>query len=71
MLANGNDAITVPFGATSFTFDKPVAFGSSYNVVVTQQPSVGGLLNLTCTVKANGSGNMGASNITNVDVNCL
>jgi hypothetical protein len=69
VLANGTDALTVQFGQTSFTFDKPVAYGSSYNVVVQQQPS---LLNLqlTCTV-SNGSGTMGAGPVANVDVSCL
>ena len=70
VLANGADAITVPFGATTFTFDKQVAYGSSYNVVVQSQPSLLGLT-LTCTVTANGSGVMGAGNVTNVVVTCL
>jgi len=69
-LANGTDAITVQFGQTSFTFDQPVAYGSSYNVVVSQQPSVAGLLSLTCTV-SNGGGVMGAGNVANVVVTCL
>jgi hypothetical protein len=69
-LANGTDAITVQFGQTSFTFDQSVAYGSSYNVVVQQQPSVLGLLTLNCTV-SNGGGVMGAGNVTNVFVACL
>jgi len=70
VLANGTDAITVQFGQTSFTFDQRVAYGSSYNVVVQQQPSVLGLVQLTCSV-SNGGGVMGAGNVTNVAVTCL
>jgi len=70
VLANGADAITVQFGQTSFTFGQPVAYGSSYNVVVQQQPSVLGLVQLTCTV-SNGGGVMGAGNVTSVVVTCL
>jgi hypothetical protein len=71
-LANGPDEITVPFsvGQINFTFDKPVAYLSSYTVVVSQQPSVLGLT-LTCTVKANGSGTMVVGGVSNVDVECL
>ncbi len=70
VLANGTDAITVQFGQTSFTFGQPVAYGSMYNVVVQQQPSVLGLVQLTCAV-SNGGGVMGAGNVTNVVVTCL
>jgi hypothetical protein len=69
VLANGTDAITVQFGQTSFTFDQLVAYGSSYNVVVQQQPALVGL-QLTCTV-GNGGGVMGAGNVNNVVVTCL
>jgi hypothetical protein len=69
VLANGTDAITVQFGQTSFTFDQLVAYGSNYNVVVQQQPSLVGL-QLTCTV-GNGGGVMGAGNVANVVVTCL
>ena len=70
VLANGADTLTVLFGATTFTFSKPVAFGSSYDVVVQSQPSLLGLVQLTCSVSA-GSGVMGAGNVTNVVVTCL
>jgi hypothetical protein len=69
ILANGTDAITVPFGSSSFQFDKQVAYGSSYSVVVQQQPTVVGLPLLACTV-SNGSGFMGAGDVTNVYVSC-
>ncbi len=70
VLANGTDAITVQFGQTSFTFDQPVAYGSSYSVVVQQQPKLVGLLQLNCSV-SNGGGVMGAGNVANVVVTCL
>jgi len=69
ILANGTDAITVLFGSSSFQFDKQVAYGSSYSVVVQQQPTVVGLPLLACTV-SNGSGFMGAGDVTNVYVSC-
>jgi hypothetical protein len=47
-----------------FTFSTPVAEGSTYSVTVGTQPT-----NQTCTV-ANGSGTMGAANVTNVTVTC-
>jgi hypothetical protein len=72
VLANGTDTLTVPFGATTFTFGKSVVFGSSYDVVVQSQPSLLGLglVQLTCSV-SKGSGVMGAGNVTTVAVNCL
>jgi len=70
-LANGNDVLTVSFAQSSFTFANPVPYGSSYNVVVSQQPSVAGLLPLTCTVTANGSGRMVVGGVGNVYVQCL
>jgi hypothetical protein len=71
--ANGTETLTVQFGANTFTFNNPVAFGSSYDVVVQTQPSLLSLLGLvvqlTCSVSS-GSGNMGTSNVTNVVVTC-
>jgi hypothetical protein len=48
----------------AFTFSIPVAQGSPYNVTVTNQPAT-----QTCTV-GNGTGIMGAGNVTNVNVTC-
>jgi hypothetical protein len=69
VLANGTDAIQVGSGQTSFTFDKQVAYGTGYNVVVQSQPSVAGLLTMTCTVTGNGSGKM-VGPVSNVLVSC-
>lgn len=60
---NGSDNLTVNSNG-SFTFSTPVAQGASYNVTILTQPST-----QTCTV-TNGSGTVGASNITNVQVTC-
>lgn len=63
LLNNSSDAKLV---ATSgdFTFSTPVAEGSLYNVTVGTQPA-----GQTCNV-INGSGTMGANNVTNVGVTC-
>lgn len=60
---NGSDNLTVNSNG-SFTFSTPVAQGVTYNVTILTQPST-----QTCTV-TNGSGTVGASNITNVQVIC-
>ncbi len=48
----------------AFTFNTQQASGASYNVTVLTQPS-----GQTCSV-TNGSGTLGSSNVTNVDVVC-
>jgi hypothetical protein len=59
---NGTDLSINANGA--FTFASLVAEGAPYNVTVLTQPA-----SQTCTV-TNGSGIMGASNVTNVGVTC-
>ena len=61
---NGGDDLTVNSGATTFQFATPVAYGSSYNVTVFQQPT-----GLTCSV-SNGSGANATANVTNVSLTC-
>jgi large repetitive protein len=51
----------------SFTFTQKIAEGVDYTVVRSQNPSG---LNQTCTV-TNGTGTMGAANVTNVSVDCV
>jgi|GEM_PF-5262738 len=63
LLNNGSDADTITSNG-SFTFSTPIAEGSPYNVTVGTQP-----LCQTCIV-TNGSGIVGASNITNISVSC-
>jgi hypothetical protein len=62
---NGGDNLSVPAGATTFTFATKLASGSAYAVTVKTQPTSPAQ---TCTV-ASGSGTATA-NVTNVAVTC-
>jgi uncharacterized repeat protein (TIGR03803 family) len=64
VLANGSDSLAVSAGATTFTLPAAVPFGSPYAVTVTQSPP-----GLTCSL-SNGTGTMGAANVTNLSVVC-
>ena len=64
ILGNGTDQLTVAANATSFVMPTPVAFSSSYQVKVLAQPQ-----GLTCSL-VNGTGTMGAANVTNIAVSC-
>lgn len=64
VIANGADVLAVSSNATSFNLPTPVAEGSSYSVAVQTQPP-----GLTCSI-GNGTGTMGASNVSNVAVTC-
>ncbi|AKV01580.1 hypothetical protein AKJ09_08243 [Labilithrix luteola] len=61
---NGGDDLTVPANATSFTFATSINSGATYAVTVKTYPT-----DLICTV-SNGSGTVGAANVTNVSVTC-
>jgi len=61
---NGADSSVVNTSG-AFTFATPVAFGGTYDVTVNNQPN-----GQICTV-TNGSGAVGAVNITNVSVTCV
>ncbi len=63
LVNNGGDPL-VRSSDGNFTFSTPIAQGSPYNVTVQTQPGT-----QTCTV-SNGSGIMGSSNVTNVQVTC-
>lgn len=63
VLVNGSDKVAVPAGATSFSMAK-INQDAPYGITVLTQPD-----NQTCTV-ANGSGTMGATDVTNVAVTC-
>lgn len=63
VLVNGADKVTVPAGATSFAMTK-VNEDAPYGIIILTQPD-----NQTCTV-ANGTGTMGANDVTNVNVTC-
>jgi hypothetical protein len=66
LLNNGTDALTVPAGASSFTFATGVAHGGAYAVTVQTQPSNPVQ---TCTV-TKGSG-AALANVTTVVVTCV
>lgn len=63
VLVNGADRVAVPAGATSFAMAK-VNEDAPYGIIILTQPD-----NQTCTV-ANGTGTMGAKDVTNVAVTC-
>jgi hypothetical protein len=65
VLTNGTNTLQVPSTATSFQFVTPVAYTSSYNVMVTTQPT-----GQTCSVGAGGNGTMPAANVTSLIVVC-
>lgn len=63
-----NGGASLPISADgAFTFPTALATGASYAVAVVSQPTAPAQ---TCTV-ANGSGTIGSSNITNVQVTCV
>jgi N-acetylneuraminic acid mutarotase len=64
VLTNGDDSVTVPVGASFFTFPTKVASGSTYAVMVQTQPA-----GLTCQL-INASGTVTTAAITNVMVVC-
>lgn len=66
LLDNGASDLSLAAGATSFTFGATVAGGGRYDVTVASQPSGPWQ---TCAV-TNGSGSVGAANITNVQITC-
>ncbi|HEY3785829.1 MAG TPA: beta-propeller fold lactonase family protein [Steroidobacteraceae bacterium] len=67
---NGGNSLTVPApsgtASASFTFSTAVASGSAYAVTVSTQPTGPAQI---CSV-TDGSGTLGASNVTTVQVNC-
>jgi hypothetical protein len=64
VLSDGSDTYRVPANATKFAMPTAIALGSRYTVSVQTQPA-----GLTCTVSG-GTGTMGASAVTDVDVTC-
>jgi hypothetical protein len=64
VLANGSDTLAVAASTTQFTMPSSVTFGSTYNITVQTQPT-----GQTCTV-TNGSGTVGAGNVTSIQVSC-
>ena len=63
-LLNGTETLSVNSGSASFTFNTSIAYSGSYQVTVKTQPT-----GYICTIN-NGSGNMGANNISSLQVTC-
>ncbi|MUI13898.1 hypothetical protein GJV26_15755 [Massilia dura] len=63
-LTNGNDTITIPVGATSFSFPSTIDYGDTYNVVITKQPA-----HMTCT-PPNTSGTAGRTEAVTIPITC-
>lgn len=61
---NGGDNLAVAAGATSFTFNTPIAGGGSYAVTILTQP-----VSQSCSV-SNGSGFVANANVTTVQITC-
>ncbi|TWI61542.1 hypothetical protein IP91_04622 [Pseudoduganella lurida] len=64
VLANGDDTLSVPVGATSYSFPKTVAYGDNYSVVITKQPD-----HMTCTPTVT-SGAAGQFETISVPITC-
>lgn len=64
VLTNGKDSITVPAGATSFTFPTRISYGTDYNIVIQTQPA-----HMTCNV-FNGSGSAGHTTTIAATIQC-
>jgi hypothetical protein len=62
---NGGDDLTIDENGT-FRFDTALPTGARYDVKIAEQPRNP---NQTCRVR-NGSGSVGSSNVTNIDVEC-
>lgn len=63
-LTNGNDTISIPLGATAFSFPTAVEYGDTYNVVIKTQPQ-----HMTCT-PANTSGTAGKTEAITIPITC-
>jgi hypothetical protein len=63
-LTNGNDTISIPVGATSFSFPTTVDYGDTFNVVISKQPQ-----HMTCT-PPNTSGTAGRTESVSIPIVC-
>lgn len=64
VLANGASSVTVPVNSSTFSLPGKVAFGATYAVTVTAQPT-----GMSCAVTG-GAGTMPANNVNNIAVTC-
>ena len=64
VLTNGSDTITIPAGATSFTFPTRISYGTDYNMVIKTQPA-----HMSCNL-FNGSGSAGHTTTILATIQC-
>ncbi len=64
VLTNGNDTITIPAGATSFTFPTRISYGTDYNIDIKTQPA-----HMTCN-RFNYSGSAGHTTSILATIQC-
>ncbi len=64
---NHGDSLTIPAGATTFTFATAIGPAAAYSVTVSTQPSGP---NQLCRVASTGSGNATGANVTNIGISC-
>ena len=64
VLANNGSTVSVPTGATSFTFPQQIDYGTSYNITVQSQPA-----HMTCAI-GGGSGSAGHTVSIQAQVQC-
>lgn len=65
LLDNGGDALSPSVNDAQFTMPTAIAYGSSYAITVQTAPA-----GLVCSV-SNGSGTMGAADVTGISVGCV
>lgn len=66
VLANGGGTITVPAGATSFSFPQQIDYGSSYNITVQTQPA-----HMTCDWRGGNTGSAGHTISIQAQLACI
>lgn len=64
-LTNGGETITVPAGATSFTFSRPIDYGTTFTVGIEQQPE-----HMVCSFNNNPTGSAGHTVSISVEIIC-
>lgn len=64
VLTNGNDTITIPAGATSFTFPTRISYGTDYNIVIRNPAD-----HMDCNL-FNGSGSAGHTATIQASIQC-
>ncbi|USX20448.1 hypothetical protein NHH82_32270 [Oxalobacteraceae bacterium OTU3REALA1] len=65
MLTNGGETISVPAGATTFTFPRQIGYGTSYNVGFAQQPE-----HMVCQFTSINTGSAGQTVAISVGIAC-